>query len=121
MGRSDDETVGRQATGLFHDQPSVERFTQLLHLGRKNKKFQHDPMEGIEDLKSADEDHETIMWLTEEEFEDLLIRMRKIPVNSRGVDPEEKYRRDRAVVYLLTYAGLRRKNTKKSHQKGLNF
>ncbi|MEW9674320.1 tyrosine-type recombinase/integrase [Ammoniphilus sp. 3BR4] len=74
---------------------------------RKNKKFQHNPMEGIEDLKSADEDHETIMWLTEEEFEDLLIRMRKTPVNSRGVDPEEKYRRDRAVVYVLTYAGLR--------------
>lgn len=74
---------------------------------RKNKKFQHNPMEGIEDLKTADEDHKKIMWLTEEEFEDLLIRMRKTPVNSRGVDPDEKYRRDRAVVYLLTYAGLR--------------
>ncbi|MEY2194627.1 tyrosine-type recombinase/integrase [Neobacillus sp. BF23-41] len=75
--------------------------------GRRNKEFHHNPMDGIEDLKSADEDHENIMWLTEEEFEDLLIRMRKTPVNSRGVDPEEKYRRDRAVVYLLTYAGLR--------------
>jgi site-specific recombinase XerD len=64
-------------------------------------------MDGIEDLKSVDEDHENIIWLTEEEFEDLLIRMRKTPVNSRGVDPKEKYRRDRAVVYLLTYAGLR--------------
>lgn len=74
---------------------------------RRNKKFQHNPMEGIQDLKTADEDHEKIIWLTEEEFEDLLIRMRKTPVNSRGVNPVEKYRRDRAVVYLLTYAGLR--------------
>jgi integrase/recombinase XerC len=47
------------------------------------------------------------MWLTEEEFEDLLNRVRKTPVRSRGVDPEEKYRRDRAIIYLLTYAGLR--------------
>jgi site-specific recombinase XerD len=75
--------------------------------GRRNKEFHYNPMDGIEDLKSADEDHENIIWLTEEEFEDLLIRMRKTPVNSRGVDPKEKYRRDRAVVYLLTYAGLR--------------
>ncbi|MEW9674085.1 tyrosine-type recombinase/integrase [Ammoniphilus sp. 3BR4] len=73
----------------------------------RNKKVKHNPMRDIEDLKSADEDHEKIMWLTEEEFEDLLNRMRKTPVKSRGVDPEEKYRRDRAVVYLLTYAGLR--------------
>ncbi|MGF6951612.1 site-specific recombinase XerD [Neobacillus sp. B4I6] len=75
--------------------------------GRRNKEFHYNPMDGIEDLKAADEDHENIIWLTEEEFEDLLIRMRKTPVNSRGVDPKEKYRRDRAVVYLLTYAGLR--------------
>lgn len=47
------------------------------------------------------------MWLTEEEFEDLLNRVRKTPVKSRGVDPEEKYRRDRAIIYLLTYSGLR--------------
>ncbi|NNU88115.1 integrase [Geobacillus sp. MR] len=67
----------------------------------------HDPMKGISDLKTADEDQETIMWLTEEEFEDLLHRMRKMPVQSRGVDPEEKYRRDRAIVYLFVYAGLR--------------
>lgn len=74
---------------------------------QRNQKFQHNPMDGIEDLKIADEEHGNIQWLTEEEFEDLLIRMRKTPVNSRGVDAEEKYRRDRAVVYLLTYAGLR--------------
>ena len=34
-------------------------------------------------------------------------KVRKTPVKSRGVDPEEKYRRDRAIIYLLTYAGLR--------------
>lgn len=32
---------------------------------------------------------------------------RKTPVKSRGVEPEEKYRGDRAIIYLLTYAGLR--------------
>jgi site-specific recombinase XerD len=48
-----------------------------------------------------------ILKLMEEEFEDLLHRMRKKPVQSREVDPEEKYRRDRTVVYLLTYAGSR--------------
>src|SRR3954466_9219042 len=32
---------------------------------------------------------------------------KKKPVKSRGVDPEEKYRRDRAIIYLFTYAGLR--------------
>lgn len=74
---------------------------------RQNNKISYNPMEEIEDLKSADEDHETIMWLTEEEFEDLLNRVRKTTVKSRGVDPEEKYRRDRAIIYLLTYAGLR--------------
>ena len=47
------------------------------------------------------------MWLTEEEFGDLLYIIRKKPVNSRGVNPEEKYRRDRAIIYLFTYAGLR--------------
>lgn len=74
---------------------------------RRNNKISYNPMEEIEDLKSADEDHETIMWLTEEEFEDLLNRVRKTTVKSRGVDPEEKYRRDRAIIWLLTYAGLR--------------
>jgi len=73
----------------------------------KHKKLQHNPMGEIKNIKSADEDSEKIMWLTEEEFEDLLNRVRKTPVKSRGVDPEEKYRRDRAIIYLLTYAGLR--------------
>jgi site-specific recombinase XerD len=73
----------------------------------KQKKLQHNPMEEIQDIKSVDEDSEKIMWLSEEEFEDLLNRVRKTPVKSRGVDPEEKYRRDRAIIYLLTYAGLR--------------
>jgi hypothetical protein len=61
----------------------------------------------IRDLKTADDDSEKIMWLTEDEFEDFLYIIRKKPVNSRGVNPEEKYRRDRAVIYLFTYAGLR--------------
>ena len=73
----------------------------------KNKKIQQNPMQEIQDLKSADEDSEKIMWLTEDEFEDLLHIIRKKPVKSRGVNPEEKYRRDRAIIYLLTYAGLR--------------
>jgi site-specific recombinase XerD len=73
----------------------------------KNKILQHNPMVDIEDLKSADEESEKIMWLTEDEFEDLLIIIRRKPVKSRGVNPEEKYRRDRSIVYLLTYAGLR--------------
>lgn len=73
----------------------------------KNQKLQHNPMDDIQDIKSVDEDQEKIMWLTEEEFEDLLHRVRKTPVKSRAVDPEEKYRRDRAIIYLLTYAGLR--------------
>ena len=47
------------------------------------------------------------MWLKEKEFEALLERMRKYPVKTRGVNPEEKYRRDRAIIYILTYAGLR--------------
>lgn len=65
------------------------------------------PMRDIKDLKVADEEYEKIMWLTEKEFEALLDRMRKHPVNTRGVNPEEKYRRDRAIIYILTYAGLR--------------
>ncbi|MED4227524.1 tyrosine-type recombinase/integrase [Neobacillus cucumis] len=73
----------------------------------KYQKLQHNPMVEIKSVKSADEDSEKIMWLTEEEFEDLLNRVRKTPVKSRGVDPEEKYRRDRAIIYLLTYSGLR--------------
>lgn len=72
-----------------------------------NNKLQHNPMREIQDLKSADEDYEKILWLTEEEFETLLHLIRKKPVNSRGVNTEEKYRRDRAIIYLLTYAGLR--------------
>ncbi len=83
---------------------SLRSFYDWAH---RNKKVKHNPMSDIEDLKTADEDHESIMWLREAEFEDLLQRMRKTPVKSRGVDPEEKYRRDRAMVYLLTYAGLR--------------
>ncbi|MCM2532291.1 tyrosine-type recombinase/integrase [Neobacillus pocheonensis] len=74
---------------------------------QKSNRLPHNPMEEIPELKSADEDQEKIMWLTEEEFEDLLHRVRKTPVKSRGVDPEEKYRRDRAIIYVLTYAGLR--------------
>jgi site-specific recombinase XerD len=73
----------------------------------KNNKLKHNPMQEIQDLKSADEDYEKIMWLTEDEFEDLLYIIRKKTVKSRGVNPEEKYRRDRAIIYLLTYAGLR--------------
>ena len=69
--------------------------------------LQQNPMIDIQDLKSADEASERIMWLTEEEFGDLLHIIRKKPVKSRGVNPEEKYRRDRAIIYLLTYAGLR--------------
>ncbi|MGM9928838.1 MAG: tyrosine-type recombinase/integrase, partial [Bacillus sp. (in: firmicutes)] len=73
----------------------------------RHDKLQKNPMLDIHDLKSADEEFEKIMWLTEEEFEDLLYTIRKKPVKSRGVNPEEKYRRDRAIIYLLTYAGLR--------------
>ena len=73
----------------------------------KNNRLQQNPMLDIRDLKSADDDSEKIMWLTEDEFEDLLYIIRKKPVNSRGVNPEEKYRRDRAIIYLFTYAGLR--------------
>ena len=73
----------------------------------KNNRLQQNPMLDIRDLKSADDDSEKIMWLTEDEFEDLLYIVRKKPVNSRGVNPEEKYRRDRAIIYLFTYAGLR--------------
>lgn len=73
----------------------------------KNNRLQQNPMLDIRDLKSADDDSERIMWLTEDEFEELLYIVRKKPVNSRGVNPEEKYRRDRAIIYLFTYAGLR--------------
>ncbi|WP_270344267.1 tyrosine-type recombinase/integrase [Bacillus mobilis] len=65
------------------------------------------PMTDIKNLKVADEEYEKIMWLKEKEFEALLERMRKYPVKTRGVNPEEKYRRDRAIIYILTYAGLR--------------
>jgi site-specific recombinase XerD len=73
----------------------------------KNQVLQQNPMLDIQDLKSADDASEKIMWLTEDEFGDLLYIIRKKPVKSRGVNPEEKYRRDRAIIYLLTYAGLR--------------
>lgn len=46
------------------------------------------------------------MWLTEEEFKELLNIIRKEPVKSKGLDPEEKYCRDRAIIYLFIYAGL---------------
>ncbi|PDY45526.1 integrase [Bacillus pseudomycoides] len=65
------------------------------------------PMTDIKNLKVVDGEYEKIMWLTEKEFETLLERMRKYPVKTRGVNPEEKYRRDRAIIYILTYAGLR--------------
>lgn len=80
---------------------------KFYHWACKNGKLQQNPMEDIQDLKTADEDSEKIMWLTEDEFESLLYIIRKKPVKSRGVNPEEKYRRDRAIIYLLTYAGLR--------------
>lgn len=73
----------------------------------REKYIKVNPMTDIKGLKMADEEHEKIMWLTEKEFEDLLERMRKYPVKTRGVNPEEKYRRDRAIIYILTYAGLR--------------
>ncbi|HDX9591012.1 TPA: tyrosine-type recombinase/integrase [Bacillus pseudomycoides] len=73
----------------------------------REKYIKVNPMIEIKDLKIADEEHEKIMWLTEKEFEDLLERMRKYPLKTRGVNPEEKYRRDRAIIYILTYAGMR--------------
>lgn len=79
----------------------------FFNWANKVGKLGSNPIRDIEDIKSADEEHERIMWLTEEEFEELLYIIRKKPVKSRGVNPEEKYRRDRAVIYLLTYAGLR--------------
>jgi hypothetical protein len=44
------------------------------------------------------------MWLTEAEFEDLLNHVRRTPVKSRGVNPEEKNRRDRRMVmhFIIT-------------------
>ena len=73
----------------------------------RNNKLERNPMLEIQDLKSADEESEKIMWLTGDEFEELLQILRRKPVKSRGVNPEEKYRRDRMIIYLLTYAGLR--------------
>jgi site-specific recombinase XerC len=46
----------------------------------KQNKLQHNPMDDIQDIKSIDKDSEKIMWLSEEEFEDLLNRVRKTPV-----------------------------------------
>ncbi|OUB91306.1 integrase [Bacillus thuringiensis serovar medellin] len=65
------------------------------------------PMTEVKNLKMADEEHEKIMWLTKTELKDLLERMRRYPVKTRGVNAEEKYRRDRAIIHILTYAGLR--------------
>jgi site-specific recombinase XerD len=73
----------------------------------KRKNLKYNPMIEIQDLKSVDEDSEKVMWLTEEEFETLLHCIRKRPVRSKGINSEEKYRRDRTIIYLLTYAGLR--------------
>ncbi|AZJ20082.1 integrase [Bacillus wiedmannii bv. thuringiensis] len=73
----------------------------------REKYIKVNPMTDIKGLKMADEEHEKIMWLTEKEFEDLLERIRNYPVKTRGVNPEEKYRRDRAIIYIFTYAGLR--------------
>ncbi|PEA52931.1 integrase [Bacillus pseudomycoides] len=73
----------------------------------REKYIKVNPMTEIKDLKIVDEEHEKIMWLSEKEFEDLLERMRKYQVKTRGVNPEEKYRKDRAIIYILTYAGLR--------------
>lgn len=42
-----------------------------------------------------------------DEFGDLLHVLRKKPIKSRRVNPEEKYRRDRAIIFSLIYAGLR--------------
>lgn len=78
-------------------------YSWAIKIGR----VQHNPMQDIQDLKSADDESEKIMWLTEEEFEKLLYIIRKKPVKSRGVNKEEKYRRDRAIIYLLTYVGFR--------------
>ncbi|MED2794136.1 tyrosine-type recombinase/integrase [Bacillus wiedmannii] len=75
--------------------------------GEREQYIKVNPMTDIKDLKVVDGEYEKIMWLTEKEFETLLERMRKYPVKTRGVNPEEKYRRDRAIIYILTYAGLR--------------
>ncbi|WP_336771281.1 tyrosine-type recombinase/integrase [Bacillus bombysepticus] len=65
------------------------------------------PMTDVKNLKMTDEEDEKITWLTKTECEELLERMRKYPVKTRGVNAEEKYRRDRAIIYILIYAGLR--------------
>jgi site-specific recombinase XerC len=72
----------------------------------KQNKLQHNPMDDIQDIKSIDKDSEKIMWLSEEG------RIRRFIEScqkdtGKGVDHEEKYRRDRTIIYLLTYAGLR--------------
>jgi site-specific recombinase XerD len=46
----------------------------------KNNRLQQNPMLDILDLKSADDDSEKIMWLTEDEFEDLLYIILKAPI-----------------------------------------
>lgn len=65
------------------------------------------PLAPIRDVKTADATPETIQWLTEEEFADLLDRLRQSSKTRHHSEAEAKYRRDRAVIYLLTYAGLR--------------
>ncbi len=71
-----------------------------------NKRVITNPMNDIGIVKVADEESESIQWLTESEFEDLLKRMRDAP-DVKGWDPELRYRRDRIAVYILTYLGLR--------------
>ena len=46
----------------------------------KNNGCRQNPMLDIRDLKSADDDSEKIMWLTEDEFEDLLYIILKAPI-----------------------------------------
>lgn len=73
----------------------------------QTNKLQHNPMRDIQEIKSADEEHEKIMWLTEDEFGTLLQIVRKKPIHSRAIDREEKYLRDRTIIYLMTYTGIR--------------
>ncbi len=52
--------------------------------GVREKRFSMNPMTDIQDVRTADEESENIMWLSEEEFEAYLDRMKKAPVKSRG-------------------------------------
>jgi hypothetical protein len=46
------------------------------------------------------------MWLTEDEFEDLLYIIRKKPVKSRGVNREEKHHRDPSIFFYSQLGSL---------------